>query len=51
MDKELNSRIDPVIKKIDSNEFNSVLTENLNYLIGLFDKYKYELRIAGGAVR
>lgn len=51
MDKELNPRIDPVIKKIQSNEFQSIFSENLNLLISLFDKYKYELRIAGGAVR
>lgn len=51
MDKELNARADPVVKKINSNEFNSIFTENLNHLINLFDKYKYELRIAGGAVR
>lgn len=51
MDKELSPRADPIVKKINSNEFNSIFTENLNYLINLFDKYKYELRIAGGAVR
>lgn len=51
MDKELNSRTDPVVKKIQSNEFKSIFDDNLNDLINLFDKYKYELRIAGGAVR
>lgn len=51
MDKELNVRADPVVKKIDSNEFKSIFTENLKFLISLFDKHKYELRIAGGAVR
>ncbi len=51
MDKELSHRSDPVVKKINSNEFNSIFTENLNYLINVFDKYNYELRIAGGAVR
>lgn len=51
MDKELNHRTDPVVKKINSNEFNSIFTEDLNYLINLFDRNKYELRIAGGAVR
>lgn len=51
MDKELNPRSDPIVKKINSNEFNSIFNDNLNDLISLFDKYKYELRIAGGAVR
>ncbi|XP_037049872.1 CCA tRNA nucleotidyltransferase 1, mitochondrial isoform X1 [Bradysia coprophila] len=51
MDKALSHRSDPVVKKINSNEFSSIFTENLNQLISLFDKYKYELRIAGGAVR
>lgn len=51
MDKMLNPRPDPVLKKINSNEFKSIFDENLHQLIGLFDKYKYELRIAGGAVR
>lgn len=51
MDKAANPRSDPVVKKISSNEFDSIFTENLKQLIRLFDKYKYELRIAGGAVR
>lgn len=51
MDKELSPRTDPIVKKISSNEFQSVFTDNLKSLINLFDKYKYELRIAGGAVR
>lgn len=51
MDKALNPRSDPVVRKIVSNEFDSIFTDNLNQLISLFDKYKYELRIAGGAVR
>lgn len=36
---------------IDSPEFQAVLTDDLKYLFSLFHKYKYELRIAGGAVR
>lgn len=51
MDKELRHSPNPVIKKISSNELNSILTDNLNALINLFKKYNYELRIAGGAVR
>lgn len=51
MDKHLVHCANPVLKKIDSNEFKSIFTENLTDLIGLFDKYNYEVRIAGGAVR
>lgn len=45
------SRANPVIAKLDSPEFLSVFTPELKSLIGLFEKYNYELRIAGGAVR
>lgn len=45
------SRADPVIKKLDSPEFRSVFTPELQTLVNLFKKYNYELRIAGGAVR
>lgn len=44
-------RPDPAVKKIDTPEFKSIFTEELRTLIGLFAKYNYELRIAGGAVR
>lgn len=45
------SRTDPVIMKLDCPEFHSVFTPELQTLQGLFKKYNYELRIAGGAVR
>lgn len=45
------SRLDPVIKKLDTPEFHSIFTPELNTLATLFQKYNYELRIAGGAVR
>ncbi|EFN80080.1 CCA tRNA nucleotidyltransferase 1, mitochondrial isoform X2 [Harpegnathos saltator] len=45
------SRADPVIAKLDSPEFFSLFTSELNILVNLFQKYDYELRIAGGAVR
>ncbi|XP_055921771.1 CCA tRNA nucleotidyltransferase 1, mitochondrial [Eupeodes corollae] len=44
-------RPNPAVKKIDTPEFKSIFTEELHALIGLFEKYNYELRIAGGAVR
>lgn len=45
------SRLDPVVMKLDSPEFRSVFTPELQALASLFKKYDYELRIAGGAVR
>lgn len=45
------SRADPVILKLDSLEFYSLFTPELQTLADLFKKYNYELRIAGGAVR
>ncbi|XP_053680098.1 CCA tRNA nucleotidyltransferase 1, mitochondrial [Anopheles nili] len=45
------ARPDPVIKIIDSPEFRSIFTQELNDLIALFKRYNYEIRIAGGAVR
>lgn len=47
----LSSRADPVVTKLDSPEFRSVFTPELQALADLFKKYNYELRIAGGAVR
>lgn len=47
----LRIRPDPAVKKIDTPEFKSIFSEELHTLIGLFAKYNYELRIAGGAVR
>ncbi len=38
-------------EKIDTPEFQEILTEDLKYLFLLFKKYSHELRIAGGAVR
>ncbi|GLV59716.1 uncharacterized protein CBL_21035 [Carabus blaptoides fortunei] len=44
-------REDPVVTKLDSEEFKSMCTPELNALASLFSKYNYEIRIAGGAVR
>lgn len=41
----------PNIYKINSNEFKSIITDELKELFKIFDKNNYELRIAGGAVR
>ncbi|XP_071569957.1 CCA tRNA nucleotidyltransferase 1, mitochondrial isoform X1 [Temnothorax nylanderi] len=51
MDDAPSSRADPVVIKLDSPEFRSVFTSELQSLAGLFKKHNYELRIAGGAVR
>ncbi|XP_015520219.2 CCA tRNA nucleotidyltransferase 1, mitochondrial [Neodiprion lecontei] len=45
------SRDDPVIMKLDTPEFRTIFTPELKTLAGLFEKYNYEIRIAGGAVR
>lgn len=45
------SRADPVVVKLDSLEFRSIFTAELQILANLFKKHDYELRIAGGAVR
>lgn len=45
------ARADPVITKLDTPEFHSLFTPELKTLIELFEKYNYEIRIAGGAVR
>ncbi|XP_076463841.1 CCA tRNA nucleotidyltransferase 1, mitochondrial-like [Babylonia areolata] len=37
--------------KVDTPEFHQLFTPELNQLKSLFDKYGFELRIAGGAVR
>lgn len=44
-------RENPVVIKLDTPEFKSIFTPELNDLYALFKKYKYEIRIAGGAVR
>lgn len=44
-------RSDPAFKKIDSPEYQSIFTDELQTLIDIFKRYNYELRIAGGAVR
>ncbi len=40
-----------VTMKLDTPQFHSLFTPELKKLISLFEKYHYELRIAGGAVR
>lgn len=45
------SRNDPVIMKLDTPEFHSILTTEVNALSDIFKKYNYEIRVAGGAVR
>lgn len=45
------TRENPVIMKLDSEDFKSIFTEEVNTLAGLFKKYGYEIRLAGGPVR
>lgn len=51
MDINLKSRENPVVLKLDSTEFHNILTPEVQELRRLFDKYQYEIRVAGGAVR
>lgn len=37
--------------KLDSPEFKALFTPELTSLVSIFEKYNYEIRIAGGAVR
>lgn len=39
------------VMKINSPEYEGLFTEELQKLIGIFQKHGYELRLAGGAVR
>lgn len=48
---DLKSRENPVILKLESAEFKNILTPEVTELKRLFDKYQYEIRVAGGAVR
>lgn len=51
MEKDTKFRLDPVIVTLDTPQFKSIFTKNLKDLLALFEKYGYEIRIAGGAVR
>ncbi|CAH1971642.1 unnamed protein product [Acanthoscelides obtectus] len=46
-----NARENPMIMKLDTPEFTSMFTDELQTLMALFKEYGYEIRIAGGAVR
>ncbi|KAG7201080.1 hypothetical protein KM043_017623 [Ampulex compressa] len=45
------SRSEPVVTRLNSPQFQSLFTPELNILADLFRKNGYELRIVGGAVR
>lgn len=51
MDVNLKSRENPVVTKLDSPEFKSIFSQEVDDLKKMFDKYGFEIRIAGGAVR
>lgn len=51
LDMETKCREDPVVLKLDTPEFKNIFTQEVLDLKKLFDKYNYEIRIAGGAVR
>ncbi|XP_063704001.1 CCA tRNA nucleotidyltransferase 1, mitochondrial [Culicoides brevitarsis] len=47
----LKIRENPVVMKLDTPQYRAIFTEELEVLIGLFKKYDFELRLAGGPVR
>ncbi|XP_050674983.1 CCA tRNA nucleotidyltransferase 1, mitochondrial isoform X2 [Leptidea sinapis] len=51
MDLNLKCRDDPVVLKLDTPEFRNIFTQEVMDLKKIFDKYNFEIRIAGGAVR
>lgn len=51
MEKDLKYRENPVITVLDNENFHSIFNDNLKSIHSIFEKYNYELRIAGGAVR
>lgn len=51
MDPNVKYRADPIVTKLDNELFQSIFTTELKDLLGIFKKYDYEIRIAGGAVR
>ncbi|XP_023934768.1 CCA tRNA nucleotidyltransferase 1, mitochondrial isoform X2 [Bicyclus anynana] len=48
---ETKCREDPALFKLDTPEFKNIFSPEVLDLKKLFDKYNYEIRIAGGAVR
>lgn len=50
-DMELKCRENPIVVQLDTPEFKSIFTDEVLDLKKLFEKYQYEIRIAGGAVR
>ncbi|CAK1550497.1 unnamed protein product [Leptosia nina] len=51
MDENLKFRENPIVMKLNSTAFQNIFTQEVLDLKAIFDKYNYELRIAGGAVR
>lgn len=51
MEANLKWRANPVIAKLETQQFKSILRKNIMDLVAIFEKYNYEIRIAGGAVR
>lgn len=52
MQNHVKVRENPIVTNLaDDPLFKSIFTNELNDLVKLFEKYNYEIRIAGGAVR
>lgn len=48
---ELKCRDNPIVTKLETPEFKSIFTPEVEEIKKLFDKYQFEIRVAGGAVR
>lgn len=52
MQNHVKVRENPIVTNLAEDPlFKSIFTNELNDLVKLFEKYNYEIRIAGGAVR
>lgn len=47
----LTPRANPIIMKLEKSQYGFIFTPQLTTVLQVFDKYKYEIRLCGGAVR
>lgn len=50
-DSFLKIRPNPIIKRLDTPEFNAIFSPELDVIIKVFKNYNHEIRLAGGPVR
>lgn len=47
----LKPRVQPAIMKLENSQYGFIFSPQLKTVLQIFDKYKYEIRLCGGAVR